>query len=54
MLYQLATYITQQAGGPLGDIGKSNQGYQDSSGNQKNIIQGQRPDTENRQTQQRT
>ena len=33
---------------------KSNQGNQDSSGNQKNVIQGQRPDIENRHTQQRT
>ena len=33
---------------------KSNQGNQDSSGNQKNVIQGQRSDMENRQKQQRT
>ena len=33
---------------------RSNQGNQNSSGNQKNVIQGQRPDIENRQTQQRT
>ena len=33
---------------------KSNQGNQDSSGNQNNVIQGQRPDMENRQRQQRT
>ena len=33
---------------------KSNQGNQGYSGNQKNVIQGQRPDTENRHTQQRT
>ena len=33
---------------------KINQGKQDSSGNQKNVIQRQRPDMENRQTQQRT
>ena len=31
---------------------KSNQGNQDFTGNQKNVIQGQRPDREN--TQQRT
>ena len=30
---------------------KSNQGNQDSSGNQKNVIKGQRPDIENRQAQ---
>ena len=30
-------------------IWKSNQGNQDSSGNQKNVIQGQRPDMKNRQ-----
>ena len=33
---------------------KSNQGNQDYSGNQKNEIQGQRPDIENRHTRQRT
>ena len=33
---------------------KRNQGNQDSSGNQKNVIQGHRPDTENRHTHQRT
>ena len=33
---------------------ESNQGNQCSSGNQKNITQGQRPDMENRHTQQRT
>ena len=33
---------------------KSDQGSQDSSGNQKNVIQGQRQDMENRHTQQRT
>ena len=33
---------------------KSKQGNQDSSGNQHNVIQGQRPDIENRQIQQRT
>ena len=33
---------------------KSNQGNQGYSGNQKNAIQGQRPDMENRHTQQRT
>ena len=32
---------------------KSNQGNQDSRGNQKNVIQGQRLDMENKQTQQR-
>ena len=32
----------------------SNQGNQDSSGNQKNVIQGQRPDMENRHSRQRT
>ena len=32
---------------------KSNQGNQSYSGYQKNVIQGQRPDMENRQTQQR-
>ena len=32
----------------------NNQGNQDSSGNQKNVIQEQRPDMENRQIQQRT
>ena len=31
-----------------------NQGNRGYSGNQKNAIQGQRPDTENRHTQQRT
>ena len=31
---------------------KSNQGSQDSSGNQKNVIQGQTLDMENRKTQQ--
>ena len=35
-------------------IWKSNQGNQGSSVNQKNVIQGQRPDRENRHTQQRT
>ena len=29
----------------------SNQGNQDSSGNQKNVTQGQRPEMENRQMQ---
>ena len=33
---------------------KSNQGNQDSSGNQKNVILEQRPDTENRQSKQKT
>ena len=33
---------------------KNNLGNQESSGNQKNAVQGQRPDMENRQTQQRT
>ena len=33
---------------------KSNQGNQGYSGNQKNVIQRQRPDIENRHTQQRT
>ena len=33
---------------------KSNQGNQGYSGNQKNVIQGQRPDMENRHTHQRT
>ena len=33
---------------------KSNQGNQDSSGNQKIVIQEQRQDTEHRQAQQRT
>ena len=32
----------------------SNQGNKDYSGNQKNVIKGQRPDMENRHTQQRT
>ena len=32
----------------------SNQGNQDSTGNQNNAIQGQRTDRKNRQTQQRT
>ena len=32
---------------------KSNQGNQDSGGNQKNVIQGQRPDMESSHTQQR-
>ena len=32
----------------------SNQGNQDSSGNQKRVSQGQRPDIGSRQTQQRT
>ena len=35
-------------------VRESNQGNHDSSGNQKNAIQGQRPDVKNRQTQQRT
>ena len=35
-------------------IKKSNKGNQDYSGNQKNAIQGQRPDMENRNTQQIT
>ena len=34
-------------------ISKSNQGNQGYSGNQKNAMQGQRPDIENRHTQQR-
>ena len=33
---------------------KSNQVKQDSKGNQKRTVQGQRPDMENRQTQERT
>ena len=33
---------------------KSNQENQDSSGSQKNVTQGQRPDMENGQTQHRT
>ena len=33
---------------------KSNQGNQGYSSNQKNVIQGQRPEMENRHTQQRT
>ena len=32
----------------------SNQGNQDSRRNQNNVIQGQRPDMQNRKTQQRT
>ena len=35
-------------------MSKSNQGNQGYSGNQKNAIQGQRPDMENKHTQQRT
>ena len=35
-------------------MSKSNQRNQDFSGNMKNGIQGQRPDMENRRTQQRT
>ena len=35
-------------------VRKSNQGRQDSRGNQENVIKRQRPNTENRQTQQRT
>ena len=35
-------------------LGKSNQGNQGYSGNQENVIQGQRPDMEYRHTQQRT
>ena len=35
-------------------MGKSNQGNKGYSGNQKNVSQGQRPDMENRHTQQRT
>ena len=31
---------------------KSNEGNQDSSGNQTNVIQGQTPDMENRKTEQ--
>ena len=38
----------------LKTILKSNQGNQGYSGNQKNAIHGQRPDMENRHTQQRT
>ena len=34
------------------DDRKSNQGNQGYSGNQNNVIQGQRPDIENRHTQQ--
>ena len=34
--------------------GETSQGNQDSSENQKNVIQEQRPDTENRHTQQKT
>ena len=34
-------------------MSKSIQGNQDSSGNQENVIQRQRPDMENKQTQQR-
>ena len=37
-----------------GGVKKSNQGNQGYSGNQKNAIQGQRPDMENRHTQQKT
>ena len=33
---------------------KSNEGNHDSGGNQKNVIQGQTPDIENSNTQQRT
>ena len=33
---------------------KNNQGNQCYSGNQKNVIEGQRPDMENRHKQQRT
>ena len=33
---------------------KSNQGNQDPNGNQKNVIQGQKPDIGNWNTQQRT
>ena len=33
---------------------KNNQGNQDSSGNQENVIVGQRPDMKNRHIQQRT
>ena len=33
---------------------KSNQGNDGYSGNQKNVIHGQRPDMENKHTQQRT
>ena len=33
---------------------KSNQGNLDYSSNQKNIIEGQKPDMQNRHTQQRT
>ena len=35
-------------------LGKSNQGNQGYSGIQKYVIQGQRPDIENKDTQQRT
>ena len=35
------------------EISKSNQGNKESNGNQKNAIQGQRPDIENWQTQER-
>ena len=36
------------------NLWKSNQGNQGYNGNQKNVIQEQRPDMENRHTQQRT
>ena len=35
-------------------VQESNQGNQDSCGNQTNVIQGKRPVMENRHTQQRT
>ena len=35
-------------------VRESNQGNQGFSGNQKNVIQGQTPDMENRHAQQRT
>ena len=35
-------------------ISKRNQGTLDFRGNQNNVVEGQRPDIENKQTQQRT
>ena len=47
-------YIWYISTGELQRWSKSNQGNQGYSGNQNNVIQGQRPDIENRHTQQRT
>ena len=47
-------WVLLNCGLDFDEILKSNQGNQDSSGNKKNVIQGERPDMENTHTQQRT